>query len=124
MPRVTWLAQAEAELEALVPDPALREQLKQNAEVTLHRVATCTPHEGAEDGIMWHRGITHEQERQIEAGSLLEADDDGTRCWDYFLFYRPLDSAGFEVLGVRSNSQIASWELMYEIFRYTANPAA
>jgi len=124
MSRVTWLAQAEAELEALVPDPAVRDQLRRNAEATLHHVATCTPHEGAEDGIMWHRGITHEQERQIEAGSLPEADDDGTRCWDYFLFYRPLDSAGFEVVGVRSNSQIASWELMYGIFGYIADPAA
>ena len=124
MPRVTWTAQAEAELEALVSDPAVREQLKQHAEATLHHVATCTPHEGAEDGIMWHRGITHEQERQIEAGSLLEADDDGTRCWNYFLFYRPLDSARFEVVGVRSNNQIASRELIYGIFGYTADPAA
>lgn len=123
MPRVTWSAQARAELEALVPDPAVREQLKQHAETTLHHVAICTPHEGAEDGIMWHRGITHEQERQIEAGSLLEADD-GTRCWDYFLFYRPLDSAGYEVVGVRSNNQVASWALMYVTFRYTADPAA
>jgi hypothetical protein len=124
MPRVTWLAQAEAELEALVPDPAVREQLKQNAEATLHHVVTCTPDEGAEDGIMWRRGITHEQERQIEAGSLPDADDDGTRCWDYILVYRPVDPAGFEVLGVRSNSQIASWDLMYGIFRYTADPTA
>jgi hypothetical protein len=124
MPRVTWSAQAEAELEAFVPDPAVRDQLKRNAEATLHDVATCTPDEGVEDGIMWHRGITHEQERWIEAGSLLEADDGGTRCWDYFLLYRPLDSAGFEVVGVRSNNQIASWELMYVTFRYTEDPAA
>jgi hypothetical protein len=124
MPRVSWSDQAEAELEALVPDPAVRDQLKHNAEATLHHVTTYAPHEGVEDGIMWRRGITRGQERQIEAGSLLEADDDGTRCWDYFLFYRPLDSAGFEVVGVRSNSQIASWELMYGIFGYTADPAA
>ena len=107
--RVSWSDQAEAELEALVPDPAVREQLKRNAEATLHHVVTYTPHEGAEDGIMWHRGITHEQERQIETGSLPE-DDDGTQCWDYFLFYRPLDSAGFEVIGLRSTHQIAALE--------------
>ena len=90
----------------------------------MHHVATCTPDEGAEDGIMWHRGITHEQERQIEAGSLLDADDDGTRCWDYFVLYRPLDPAGYEVVGVRSNSQIASWDLMYGIFRVRCGPGS
>ena len=43
---------------------------------------------------------------------------------DYFLVYRPLDSATFEVLAVRSNRQIASREQMYGIFGYAANPAA
>ena len=124
MPRVTWSVPAKAELEVLVPDPAVREQLLQHAEATLHHVTTCTADEGVEEnGIMWRRGITHEQERQIKAGSLLEADD-GTRCWDYFLVYRPLDSATFEVLAVRSNRQIASREQMYGIFGYAANPAA
>lgn len=118
MPGVTWLAQAEAELDALVADPAVRDQLRKHAEATLRYVVACTAHEGAEDGIMWRRGISHEQEREMETGSLPDDDDDGTRAWDYFLLYRPLSSGEFEVLGVCSNRQIAARELMYRIFEY------
>ena len=71
MPKVTWTAQAEAELKALVSDPAVREQLKLHAEATLHYIPHPTAYpadEGAEDGIMWHRGVAHgrytEQEEQ------------------------------------------------------------
>ena len=56
---------------------------------------------------MWHRGITHEQEHQIENGWLWEDDDNGVQVWDYFLFYRPLDPERFEVLAVRSTHQVA-----------------
>ena len=69
------------------------------------------------------RGITHEQERQIEAGWLKD-DDDRTQPWDYFLLYRPLTPASFEVLAIRSTRQIAGWELMYGIFGCPASPIA
>jgi hypothetical protein len=40
---------------------------------------------------MWHRGVTHEQEREAE-WHWEEDDDDGAQAWDYFLIYqrRPL----------------------------------
>jgi hypothetical protein len=119
MPKVTWTAQAEAELKALVSDPAVREQLKRNAEEILHYIPHPTVYpadEGAEDGIMWHRGVAH--------GRYTEQEEQDNGPQNYFLFYRPLDSARFEVVGVRSNNQIARRELMYGIFGYTADPAA
>lgn len=123
MPRVTWSAQAEAELDALVADPAVRDQLRRHAAATLHYVVACSADEGAEDGIMWRRGISDEQERKMNGGRLPD-DDDGTRAWDYFLLYRPLNPGAFEVLGVRSNRQIAAWELLYRIFEYAVGPVA
>jgi hypothetical protein len=96
-------------------------QLRDNAEVTLHAVRACAA-QGAEDGIVWHRGTTHEQERQIEAEGVLEETDDGAQVWDYFLFYRPRDPAGFEVLAVRSCAQVARWEQMYRAIGDAARP--
>jgi hypothetical protein len=124
MPRVTWSAQAEAELDALVADPAVRDQLRRHAAATLHYVVACSADEGAEDGIMWRRGISDEQKRKMNEGRLPDDDDDGTRAWDYFLLYRPLNPGAFEVLGVRSNRQIAAWELLYRIFEYAVGPVA
>ena len=113
MPAATWSAQAEAELAALVPDPAVRAQLRKHAAEGLRYVVTCTVHEGAEDGIMWRRGITEQQRRQLDAGWLEDDDDDGTRPWDYFLLYRPLAPAAFEVLAIRSIRQIAARALAH-----------
>ena len=126
MPQVTWLARAEADLRAIVSNPAVRDQLRCNAEEILHDIPprTCPADEGADDGIMWHRGITHEQERQIEAGWLAEQADDGAQACDYFLIYRSLNPAGFEVLAVRSTGQIASWEQMYRVVGYAAYRAS
>lgn len=56
--------------------------------------------------IIWHRGITHEQEREAEW--LWWEDDDGAQVWDYFLFYRQWTPTEFEVLGVRSTHEMAS----------------
>ena len=123
MPRVTWSAQAEAELEDLVPASVVRNQIRKHAEAALRCVTACTAHEGAEDGIMWRRAITREQEHRMKAGWLAEADGGEARAWDYFLLYR-LTPAGFEVLAVRSIRQIAGWELMYRIFRRVAGQVA
>jgi len=119
MPRVTWSAQANIELVTTVSDPAVRAQLKANAKVALHRVHAGTADEGADDGIMWRRGITAE-ECQIRPGWRWEQPDDGAQAWDYFLIYRPMGPSWFEVLGVRSTRQIASWELMYRLVGHTA----
>lgn len=123
MPRVTWSAQAAAELEGLVPAAAVRDQIRNHAEAALRCVTACTAHEGAEDGIMWRRAITREQEHQMRAGWLAEPDGGEARAWDYFLFYR-LTPAGFEVVAVRSIRQIASRELMYRIFGHAAGQVA
>ena len=107
MSGVWWSDQALADLELVVEDPAVREQLKRNAEETLHDIPprASSADEGVEGEIMWRRGITHEQERQRDAGTLL----DGPRAWNYFLFYRKREPGqGFEVLAVRSIYQVAS----------------
>ena len=57
---------------------------------------------------MWRRGITYEEEREIETGSLWGKDDDGAQPWDYFLLYRPVAPEQFEVQGVVSTHEIAS----------------
>jgi hypothetical protein len=111
MIRAIWSRQGEAELEALVPDLAMRATLRKNVEAALHHVTARTAHEGAEGGIMWRRAITEEQRRTLEAGWLRDNDDDGARAWDYFVLYRPLPAAAFEVLAVRSTRQLAAWEL-------------
>ena len=36
--KVSWTPEAESDLQSVVDDPAVREQLKRNAEVTLHEI--------------------------------------------------------------------------------------
>lgn len=118
MPQVTWSAQAGAELEALVPDVAMRERIRRHAEAALRCVVSSTDSEGAEDGIRWRRAIAREQERLLS-----EADDDGAQPWDYFLLYEET-AVGFEIMGVRSTRQIANREVWYRIFGHFAGPVA
>ena len=99
MGRVSWSAQAEADLESI--GPAVRDELRRNAEETLHEIP---PHpaspadEGVDGGIMWHRGGGHDEFTEQENGPQ-----------NYFLFYRKRQSApGFEVLAVRSVRQVAA----------------
>lgn len=102
---VSWSDEAEADLENI--NPIVRDQLRRNAEVTLPDIRACTGKERTSYGeIMWHRGVTHEQEREAEGR--WEGDDDGAQACDYYLIYRRRNSAEFEVLRVRSTRQIAS----------------
>jgi hypothetical protein len=108
-PRVLWTPEADADLQLVVYDPAVRGQIKRNAETTLHEIdaspgADCRD-EGFEGEIMWHRGWNHEQE--LRASWLPEQADDGP--WNYVLFYRSaVVPAKFVVLAVRSRIQIAA----------------
>lgn len=105
---VSWSDKAEADLENI--NPIVRDQIRRNAEVTLPDIQACTGRVRVGNGdIMWHRGITHEQEGEAEW--LWEEDDDGAQAWDYYLFYRRRNPTEFEVLGVRSTRQMASWML-------------
>ena len=113
VPRVSWTPEAESDLQLVVNDPAVRDQLKRNAEATLHEIEAFTSEdrraEGFEGEVMWHRGWTHEQE--LRASWLPEPANDGP--WNYVLFYRrALGPAEFVVLAVRSRIQIADriWE--------------
>ena len=102
---VSWSDKAEADLENI--NPIVKDQLRRNAEVTLPDIRPCTGKFHVGNGeIMWHRGITHEQEREAEW--LWWEDDDGVQAWDYFLFYRQWTPTEFEVLGVRSTREMAS----------------
>lgn len=110
--RVSWTPEADADLQVAVSDPAIRAQIRCNAETTLHEIEASggdRHDEGFEGGIKWHRGWTHQQE--LRASWLPEQADDGP--WNYVLFYRSaVSSPGFEVLAVRSRLQIADciWE--------------
>lgn len=113
--KVSWTPEAESDLQLVIDDPAVREQLKRNAEVTLHEIeASCgrdRRSEGREGEIMWHRGWDHEQERR--PSWYAERADDGP--WNYVLFYRRAGGpAEFLILAVRSRLQIADriWEKM------------
>jgi hypothetical protein len=113
VPRVSWMPQAESDLQVAVSDPTIQDQIKRNAETTLHEIETFPVgdrrDEGFEGEIMWHRGWTHGQE--LRASWLPEQADDGP--WNYVLFYkRAVGLAEFEVLAVRSRIQIADciWE--------------
>ena len=115
VPRVSWTPAAEFDLQLVVDDPAVRDQLKRNAEVTLHEIGDSDGgdrrSEGRQGDIMWHRGWDHEQERR--ESWYPERADDGP--WNYVLFYRrAAGPAEFEVLAVRSRLQIADriWERM------------
>jgi plasmid stabilization system protein ParE len=110
---VSWTPAAESDLQLVIDDPAVRDQLKRNAEVTLHDIEACGGRdrrsEGREGDIMWHRGWDHEQERRPTWYA--ERADDGP--WNYVLFYRrAAGPAEFQVLAVRSRLQIADriWE--------------
>lgn len=116
-PRVSWTPGADADLRLVVDDPAVRDQLKHNAETTLHDIEASSGGdrraEGREGEVMWHRGWTHEQE--CRASWYPEHADDGP--WNYVLFYRSaVGPAEFEVLAVRGRLQIADriWEQMQD----------
>jgi hypothetical protein len=100
---LSWSRKAEADLANIAP--AIREQIKHNAEETLPDIRPgCT---GQDDhGIFWHRGITHEQENDLDWRP--QEDVDGTQPWDYYLYYRTANPGGFEVLAVLSTNQIAN----------------
>lgn len=106
-PRVFWSKRAETDLQVIVADPVVRAQLKENAGEILHDMPPVVfPHdEGCEGEVMWHRGITQKQKRQIDAGELPEIGDGP---WNYFFFYRKPDvGQGFEVLAICSIQHIA-----------------
>jgi hypothetical protein len=110
---VSWTPQADFDLQVAVCEPAIRDQIKHNAETTLHEIDAFSAgdrrDEGFEGEILWHRGWTHEQE--LRASWLPEQADDGP--WNYVLFYRrAVGLAEFEVLAVRGRIQIADciWE--------------
>jgi hypothetical protein len=114
-PRVWWTPEAESDLRLVVDDPAVRAQLRRNAEVTLHEIEASAGgdrrSEGFEGEVMWRRGWDHEQERR--ESWYPEQADDGP--WNYVIFYRSaVVPAQFVVLAVRSRFQIASriWALM------------
>jgi len=114
-PRVWWTPEAESDLRLVVDDPAVRAQLKRNAEVTLHEIEASAGgdrrSEGFEGEVMWRRGWDHEQERR--ESWYPEQSDDGP--WNYVIFYRSaVVPAQFVVLAVRSRFQIAGriWALM------------
>jgi hypothetical protein len=99
----------------VVKDPVLIDQLRDNAEATLHRVTTNTSSdEGIEGSTMWHRGFTHEQERRINEGTLPEGPPPNP--WDYFLFYQRTRRPGcdFRVCSVVSIRQVAAWYLQMQ----------
>lgn len=116
LPRVDWSDQARVDLELLVEDLAIREQLKSDAEETLHEIEErsagehATRKRAADEGragkTMWQRGGMQAQRSRPKwepAGT-----EDGP--WNYVLFYRQADGpAEFEVVAVRSCSQIADW---------------
>ena len=113
--RVSWTPEADSDLQLVVNDLAVRDQLKRNAEATLHEIEAATDEdrraEGFEGEVMWHRGWTHKQE--LRASWHPEQADDGP--WNYVLFYRSaVVPAKFVVLAVRSRIQIADriWEQM------------
>jgi hypothetical protein len=112
---VWWTPEAESDLQLVVDDPAMRDQLKRNAETTLHEIEASVGGdrraEGFEGEVMWHRGWDHQQERR--QSWYPEQADDGP--WNYVLFYRSAAvPAKFAVLAVRSRVQIGGriWELM------------
>jgi|SRR5215472_904881 len=115
MPRVSWSKKAKQDLEAIVTNPAVRDQIMGNAEVALHDPyvpgfpCARSGEAGASEAIMWHRATDHDDDHEW----LPETAGDGPQ--NYFLFYcRSGGSAAeFEVLAVRSIQQVANfWEHM------------
>ena len=115
MSRVCWSAEAMDDLLNVVKDPVLIDQLRDNAETTLHRVTSNTSvDEGFEGPTMWNRGFTHDQEREINEGTLDEGPPPNP--WDYVLFYQRPWRLGcdFRVVSVVSNKQVAAWYLQMQ----------
>jgi hypothetical protein len=106
MGRVSWSDEAAADLDSI--DPAVRDQLRRNAEKILHLIppGTDPADEGACSGIMWHRGDGHGRFTMQPEGPQ-----------DYFLVYKrrepasgsedPEEDPDFEVLAVCSIRQVA-----------------
>ena len=113
MTRVSWSRAAQYDLVNVVRAPAVIDELRDNAEVTLHIVQTVNEDEGTNGKTMWHRGFTHEQQHLIGLGTL--PDRRAPQVWHFFLFYRQRRRPpGFEVLGVRSLAQIGARALRNE----------
>jgi hypothetical protein len=109
--RVSW-DNAQSDLESL--DPTVVGQLKRNAEQILHNIPPIEHRadEGAEGGIMWHRGHPHERLADQPGGPQ-----------EYFLFYvRSSSNPEFEILAVRSIYQVASMCVQMESSDFTDSP--
>jgi len=115
---VSWSEQAIEDLEIIVTDPAVRDQLWENAEEILHDILTgwrprCFElgDAGVAAEIMWHRGV-YDEDWPLEEADVPSEEADGPES--YFLFYRQQSSGpGLEVLAVRSIHQAARrWERM------------
>jgi hypothetical protein len=108
VPRVCWSEEARVDLVNVVIDSDMIDQLIDNAETTLHQVTVATADEGVKGPTMWHRGFTHDQESQINAGTLPEGPP--PQPWDYFFFYQHQGGSGceFTVVSVVSTSQMAA----------------
>ena len=95
--KVSW-DKAESDLQGM--DSAVVDQLKENAEMVLHRIppAYYPADEGADGAVMWHRAYPHGRPAGQDGGP-----------HEYFLLYTQTDSEQeFEILGVRNIHQIAS----------------
>ena len=117
-PRVSWSPEAIRELELTVKDRSVQEDLKRNAEETLHETQERSDENrqdhSADEGRAWRDHVargwsTAGTPGQVGAG---RPRDDGP--WNYVLFYRKASGpAVFEVLAVRSYVQIANcWNQM------------
>lgn len=114
--RVSWSEQAIEDLETIVTDPAVRDQLWDNAEEILHDIPPgwrprCVElgDAGAAAEVMWHRGV-HDEAWLPEEADVPREEADGPEF--YFLFYQQQSSGlGLEVLAIRSIRQAARrWE--------------
>lgn len=110
--RVSWSEQADVEL-LRISDPAVRRQIKRNAEQpeVVHHIPPCNypADEGHHSGIMWHRAVSHDRP------ALEEAEEQDNGPLNYFLLYRSLrrNPPQFQIQGVRSLRQIGGvWNRM------------
>jgi hypothetical protein len=98
MPEVEWSHQANARLEAI--DPAVADQLRNNAPKLLHEIPPMPEFprdEGSEGEVMWHRAVAHEEQ------CLEPEQDDGPQ--NYLYFYLPWVGA----------PQLGEWDPEFEI---------
>jgi hypothetical protein len=107
MVRVRWSEEAEADLAAI--KPAVREQLRNNAEEILHLISpgrADPADEGVDGEVMWHRADGHGRfAGEPEEYFLLYA-----KC-DPPSFENPEENLELEILAVRSIYQLASMYL-------------